>query len=171
MNSYHSGRFEWFVVATVIATISAVALGRYLAMADDAQNLRLEILSHRLVTAAANARAEFLVKGLSQSQTRSLPIAGQPVYFSFQGWPVAVTAPVVEGFRLQEADCVALWNLLLQNPPPLGLESRPEHKAEYVLSVGDSVCRFQLHEAATFFDYYPLEGRVIFSRGSISGNL
>ncbi len=168
MNSYHNGRFEWFVVATVIAIVSAAALGRYLLMAEDTRTLRLEIISHRLVTAAANARAEFLVRGSSAHQDRAqqaVLIAGQRVYFSPQGWPVTVTAPISEGFRLSDADCIALWNLLLQNPPKLNTSSQRAGRAEYAVSAGNSVCRFQMRKGGAFFDYYPLEGRVIFNRG------
>lgn len=59
IRTYHNGRFEWFVIATVIALISVVALSRYWFMAEDARILRMEILAHRFVTAAANARIEF----------------------------------------------------------------------------------------------------------------
>lgn len=167
MNTYHNGRFEWFVVIIVIAILSSVALARYLFIAEDARILRLEILSHRLVTAANNMRAGFLVQGDFSQQNpalRMMLIEGQPVYFSAEGWPAAVTAPVTEDFRLADADCIALWNLLLQNPPTLGSSSSAS-RAEYSVVAGDSVCRFQLRESEAFFDYYPLEGRIIFKQG------
>lgn len=160
---YHGGRFEWFVVAIVIALISLTALKRYALMADDARILRMEILAHRLMTGAANARAEFIVNRLINKQDaaqRKMQIADRPVYFSAAGWPVAVTGPVAEDYQLTEEDCAQLWRLLLQNPVAIGRNAAPDPDAEYQLSSGDSVCRFELATGNAFFDYYPLEGRM-----------
>lgn len=168
MNTYHNGRFEWFVVATVIALITIVALSRYWFIAEDARILRMEILAHRFVTAAANARVEFLVSGLASKRNaaeRQITIANRAVYFSAQAWPVAVSGPVVEGFRLTEEDCAQLWALLLQNPAVLSRSTQPNGRAEYQLYAGDLVCRFELANSNSFFDYYPMDGRMLFTAG------
>ncbi|OZY84635.1 hypothetical protein CBP51_15785 [Cellvibrio mixtus] len=171
IRTYNNGRFEWFVVAIVIALISLSALGRYWFMAEDARIVRMEMLAHRFVTAAANARVEFLVSGLSSSHSaarKQIRIMDQVVYFSTQGWPVGVSGPVVDGYSVTEEDCAQLWNLLLQNPAPISRPAQPDTGAEYQLNVGDRVCRFQLASGKAFFDYYPIEGRMIFTVGDTS---
>ncbi len=168
MNTYHNGRFEWFVVAIVIAIIAIVALSRYWFMAEDARILRMEILAHRFVTASANARIEFLVSGLAAKgdpAQRYITIANRVVYFSAQAWPVAVSGPVVEGFSLTEEDCAQLWELLLQNPAALSRSTQLNESAEYQVYAGDLVCRFELVNSNAFFDYYPMDGRMLFSPG------
>lgn len=168
MNTYHNGRFEWFVVAIVIAIITIVALSRYWFMAEDARILRMEILAHRFVTASANARIEFLVSGLAAKgdpAQRYITIGNRVVYFSAQAWPVAVSGPVVEGFSLTEEDCAQLWELLLQNPAALSRSTQLNESAEYQVYAGDLVCRFELVNSNAFFDYYPMDGRMLFSPG------
>ncbi len=168
MNTYHNGRFEWFVVAIVIAIITIVALSRYWFMAEDARILRMEILAHRFVTASANARIEFLVSGLAAKgdpAQRYITITNRVVYFSAQAWPVAVSGPVVEGFSLTEEDCAQLWELLLQNPAALSRSTQLNESAEYQVYAGDLVCRFELVNSNAFFDYYPMDGRMLFSPG------
>lgn len=168
IRTYHNGRFEWFVIATVIALISVVALSRYWFMAEDARILRMEILAHRFVTAAANARIEFLVSSLASKHNadeRQITIANRVVYFSSQAWPVAVSGPVVEGFSLTEEDCAQLWELLLQNPAALSRSTQLNESAEYQVYAGDLVCRFELVNSNAFFDYYPMDGRMLFSPG------
>lgn len=171
MNTYHNGRFEWFVVAIVIAILTLVALSRYWFMAEDARILRMQILAHRFVTAAANARIEFLVSdsvSKGDPAQRYLTIANRAVYFSAQAWPVAVSGPVIDGFSLQEEDCAQLWVLLMQNPAALSRTSQPDNNAEYQLYTGDLVCRFELVNGTAFFDYYPIDGRMLFVAGGES---
>lgn len=180
IQAYSQGRFEWFVVATVIAIIALALLSRYLLIADDVRVLRFEMLSHRFMTSAANARVEYLAASLKQPNRvtgKNIVIAGRRVFFSPQGWPVSVAGPIESDYQPDDADCFQLWNLLLQNPAPVlsgnvmkeqtGGENEPLFSGqEYQVIAKGLACRYLLVNGKAFFDYYPLEGRLLFVRNN-----
>lgn len=180
IQGYSQGRFEWFVVATVIAIIALAVLSRYLLIADDVRVLRFEMLSHRFMTSAANARVEYLVASLKQPNVaarKNIVIAGRRVFFSSQGWPVSVAGPIEGDYQPDDADCFQLWNLLLQNPAPVvqgngaGEQTEGDKETffsgqEYQVIAKDFACRYLLVSGKAFFDYYPLEGRLLFVRNN-----
>lgn len=83
IQTYHQGRFKFFVAVIVIAIIALAGLGRYALMAEDARVLRLEIISHHFMTGAANARIQYLVNGLTNKKNEQEPfeLAGQLLFF------------------------------------------------------------------------------------------
>ena len=155
---YSRGRFEFFVVATVIALIALVALDRYTLMAKDTQVLRLQIISQHFMTGAANLRVEFLVTQVAKSSTlihKGLLVEGKFIYMSDQGWPGSFSTPVTDNFQPTEKDCYQLWKILLQNPPPIAFGQRE--------STQPKGCRYTMVKGEAYFDYFPLTGRVLFS--------
>jgi hypothetical protein len=133
-------------------------------MAEDARILRLEIISHHFMTGAANARIEFLVANIADKQGEQRPLerAGQSLYFSKQGWPVSVIGPVEDDYRVTEEDCYELWQLLLQNPAPIARGATATSRGEYRVTSQANSCRYEFTDGAAYFDYYPLDGRLIF---------
>lgn len=164
IQTYHHGRFEFFVAVIVIAIIALAAFGRYSFMAKDARVLRLEIISHHFMTGAANTRVEFLVSNI-KSQQQSLDFAGQSLYFSTQGWPVSVAAPVHDKYQTTDEDCYQLWQLLLQNPAPITKGERVKSRREYRVFAQAYSCRYAFIDGVAYFDYYPLDGKLIFTSG------
>lgn len=166
IQSYSRGRFEYFVVATVIALVALVGLDRYTLMTKDMRVLRLEIISHHFMTAAANMRIEFLITRVTKKTTEVHPglrVGDQWVYVSAQGWPASVTAPVTAAFQPTDGDCVQLWQQLLQNPAPITPgQLTLAHTGYRAFAQGD-FCRYALGEGEAHFDYFPLTGRLLFS--------
>ncbi len=164
IQTYHHGRFEFFVAVIVIAIIALAALSRYSLMAEDAKVLRLEIISHQFMTGAANLRAQFFVSD-KRGDSDQLHVSGQSVYFSGQGWPVSIAGPVANDYQPTDEDCYQLWMLLLQNPAPIskGIAAKKHH--EYRVLAQASHCRYEFAEGHAHFDYAPLDGRLVFIPG------
>lgn len=166
IQSYSRGRFEYFVVATVIALVALVALDRYTLMIKDARVLRLEIISHHFMTAAANMRVEFLLSHVTKPSMQvqnGLLVDGRLVYVSEQGWPASVTTPVATDFQPADSDCYQLWQLLLQNPAPITIGQFTAKPYKYRTFAQLDRCRYSLDEGDAYFDYFPVTGRLLFS--------
>ncbi len=153
----------------VIAIVALAALGRYSLMADDARILRLEIISHHFMTGAANARAQFLVTnlGVNKGEAGAFGLEGKMFYFSAQGWPVSVSGPVADNYRPNDDDCYQLWMLLLQNPAAVTQGEKVESRDEYRAFAQANNCRYEFTDGTAYFDYYPLDGRLVFTRAPL----
>lgn len=165
IQSYSRGRFEFFVVATVIALLFLMALDRYTIMTKDARVLRLEIISHHFMVGAANLRTEFLLSPILTSPLqvhKGLMVDGQLVYVSDEGWPVSATTPVTSAFQLTDNDCYQLWRILLQNPDPI-VVGKVNRSKQYRAFVNGGSCRYTMADGEAYFDYFPLTGRLLFS--------
>ena len=163
IQTYHHGRFEFFVASAVIAIIAFAALSRYSLMADDAKILRMELISHQFMTGAANIRVKFLVANTGAERSNKTPfdIAGKRFYFSEQGWPLSVKAVVDDNYRPTDDDCHQLWQLLLQNPAPIAKGKAASHR-EYRVFAQAGYCRYQMTKGGAYFDYVPLDGSLSF---------
>jgi hypothetical protein len=168
MNQSHNNRrrFELFVSLIVIAIIALVALGRYNAMAEDARIMRMEILSHHFLTGAANIRVRFLMesvaRGSSSNQALTI-IDDRAVYFSPQGWPASLQGTVSDDFQPSEEDCYLLWQVFMQNPPPITKGGKAKPRGDFRSLVYNGACRYQLLEGDVYFDYFPLTGQLMFA--------
>ena len=155
------------MLAIAIGGIAAIALDRYLFLADETRNLRFEMLSHHFAKGAANARINWIVQqhvqGPTISQTKHTMMMGdQLFYFSHQGWPVGVAnRGNVEPLR--DIDCFYLWQALLQNPPPIAKDPQQIGDYEYYLKTEKGVCRYYWNKSGSqnyYFEYYPKDGQV-----------
>jgi hypothetical protein len=133
-------------------------------MAEDARILRMEIISHHFMTGAANTRAQFLVANISDKngEQAKLNFADKTVYFSAQGWPVSLAGPVPTNYQPTDDDCYQLWQLLLQNPAPIAKGATAKSSKEYRVYALANNCRYEFFDASVYFDYFPLDGRLIF---------
>lgn len=159
-------RFEYFIVATVIAIVALVALDRYTLTAKKTRILRLEIISHHFLTAAANFRSEFLISKVLNKPTdvnKGLLINGKLLYASPQGWPASLAAAVSNEFRPVDEDCYQLWQLLLLNPASITSGEFSVNVHEYRAFARGDACRYLLVGDAAYFDYFPLSGQLSFS--------
>jgi len=164
IQTYHHGRFELFITVIVIAIIALAALSRYSLMAEDTRILRLEIISHHFMTGAANVRAQFLIANIATNKTEQaqFSLAGKILYFSSQGWPVSLSGPVANNYQPTDDDCYQLWQLFLQNPAPITKGLTVDSQHEYRVFASANNCRYEFTDGSAYFDYFPLEGRLIF---------
>lgn len=167
IQTYHHGRFEFFVAMIVVAIVAIAALTRYSLMAGDARILRLEIISHHFMTGAANSRIQFLLANIADKKDaqQQVAVADQVLYFSSQGWPASVSGPVGEHYQPTDDDCYQLWLLLLQNPAPISKGEMVDSDKEYRVFAQTNSCRYEFIDGTAYFDYFPLDGRLIFTPG------
>lgn len=172
IKGYSQGRYGFFIVIIVIAVIALVGLGRYHLLADSARNLGFEIISHHFMKGAADARVQWLLQSQvnagSAKQTFPLIISDTPLYFSPQAWPASVHGAVNKNFQPRVDDCYGLWMMLLQNPAPISKEGvNPIGSRQYHVTTYGKACRYYLvgnnKNNTYYFDYFPLDGRVILS--------
>jgi len=163
VQTYHHGRFEFFVAMIVIAIIALAALSRYYLMAEDAKIMRLQIISSQFMTGAANLRSHFLINSIvsKTKNQNATDISGQQFYFSEKGWPVSVAGPVANDYRPTEEDCYQLWMSLLQNPAPIS-KGAAGSQHEFRVFVQANNCRYEFSNGSAYFDYFPLDGKLIF---------
>jgi hypothetical protein len=167
---YYRDRFVFIVSVIVIAIIAMAALGRYIVLAKDTEILRFKVISYHFMTAAANARVEYLLTKIQDSsveEKKKITLAGTEIYMSNQGWPAAIKDPVANPDYPSDEDCYALWILLLQNPAAIAKQNQLDSKAHYLVSAMRDRCRYQMASKDAFFDYFPQEGRVIFSEKDV----
>lgn len=164
IQTYHHGRFEFFVAMIVIAIVALGALSRYSLMAEDAKILRLQIISNQFMTGAANLRAHFLISSIADKtkNQNQADIAGQHFYFSEQGWPVSIAKPVAQDYRPTDEDCYQLWMSLLQNPAPISKGATEKSQHEFRAFVQANNCRYEFSNGSAYFDYFPIDGKLIF---------
>lgn len=166
---YSLGRFEYFVVAIVVAAVATVAINRYVQLAEQTRQLRFEILASHFARAAANLRVNWLLQSHSYPGPRNefaLPLAGSTVYFSPQGWPASTRGELGNSFRLSAEDCRFLWQVLLQNPPAISSRDQDRASHEYHASAQGRVCRYywlNLGQQDYYFDYWIDDGSVVLS--------
>lgn len=168
MSQSYRGRFEFFVVATVIAIVALVALDRYNLMAKDARILRLEIISHHFMASAAQYRVQHIMaKHSATTDVANIENGSQrdgpTLFVSPQGWPASLKNPVTADFTLRDSDCVDLWRALLQNPALIAEGEFVNTSRKYrAFAYGDS-CRYALADGAAHFAYFPATGKLLFS--------
>ena len=162
IQAYHHERFNFFVAMIVIAIISLAALSRYSLMAADARILRLQIISHHFMTGAANTRIQFLISNMANAEQAKRSSVDKPLYFSPQGWPVSTSGPIASNYQPTDEDCYQLWQLFLQNPAPITKGATAKSRKEYRAFSLTNNCRYEFSDGTAYFDYFPLDGRLIF---------
>jgi hypothetical protein len=168
IQTYHHGRFEFFVVMIVIVIIAMTAFGRYSLMAEEARILRLQTLSHHFMTGAANIRIQYLLAKITNKEDgrQQLDIGGKTFHFSAQGWPVSASGPVGDNYQPTDEDCYQLWQFALQNPAPITKGEFAESDGDYRVFAAANNCRYEFTNGAAYFDYLPLDGRLLFAQGN-----
>jgi type II secretory pathway pseudopilin PulG len=171
IKSYGLGRFEFLVVTTVMSIILSVAIARYMALTQEARILSFELMSHHFMTAAVNARTQWLLQVIggdkSSSQVIGLTTGVGSLYFTAQGWPLSESQDRAVAGEPNLDDCHRLWVLLLQPSEPISMQGSAAFASQkYHLSLIPNGCRYFLaadSEAHYYFDYLPQAGRVVVS--------
>lgn len=162
--AYHHERFEFYVAMIVVAIIVVVAIGRYSFITDDAKILRMEVLSNNFMSGAANTRAQYFIKNAANKNPVSQPlnIAGKKIYFSADGWPASLSGPITQDYQVTDDDCYTFWQLFLQNPAPItkGMDTNSDNYYRSFALI--DLCRYETVDYIAHFDYYPMDGRVVF---------
>ena len=168
------GRFEFFVVSVVISIIVLVAMGRYMTLAQEARTLSFELMSHHFMTAAVNAKTQWLLtvvnQGKVQANNFSITTEVGSLYFTEKGWPLSENPERAGAVEPNLADCYRLWVFLLQPPEAISIQGEASYASQkYHVSLVPNGCRYFLatdENKQFYFDYLPKDGRVLLSESA-----
>ncbi|HOY21920.1 MAG TPA: hypothetical protein PK002_02145 [Cellvibrio sp.] len=166
--------FEFYFVMSVIGIIVLVAMQRYLQLAEETKRLSFEVVAKHFNASVYNYHARWIM-AQQQTKTFRLELDGLDIQFSPQGWALAVINNNTKISDTSLANCLSLWNNLLQNPPSISYDGGdPYGSRVYHLKVlPEGGCRFELttdHPKEFYFDYMPFSGKVISHSQPITKN-
>ena len=133
---------ELVIVIVLLGILAATALPRFASFTDQAQDASIEAVAGSFGSAVNIAHAQWQVAG--NTGAADITLQGSVIGMSAAGWPAGGTG----ASSLSAANCLTLWNSLLQNPPPAATSCTGN--CEYaVTSTGTSNCTFQDQQGAT----------------------
>ena len=158
--------FEFYFVLSVIGIIVLVAMQRYVYLAEETKRLSFEVVAKHFNASVYNHHARWIM-AQQQTKTFQLNIDGLDIQFTPLGWPLAVVTEKPLSPVVSVANCLSLWNNLLQNPPSISSDIGDTYGSRiYHLSVSqEGACRYELITKSPdefYFEYAPLSGRIIF---------
>lgn len=157
------------MLGIMIASLATIAIGRYLSLAESTRNLRFEMLANHFAKGAANLRVNWIIQNhVKEVSTlgidKQMTLGDQLIYFSSQGWPMGITKSTGTQFVPNPMDCYQLWQVLLQNPPPIAqMPPKKSGRHEYYIAVEKGACRYYWNKDGSqnyYFEYRPWDGKV-----------
>jgi len=160
-------RYEFLLVTAVIGVVALVGIDRYLELGRDTRRMGFELLAHHFTTAVAGVRVQWLIQKAQTGERRFIELDGSRIFFSPAGWPAGIDQDFVSvKDDLVAADCLKLWQVLLQNPSPASLEGTQVRGSRryHIRLPAPGICRYELVTRVTgslYFDYSPVSGQII----------
>ncbi len=172
---------ELIAVIVLIGLLSAVALPRFLEVADDAQISTLQGVSGGLATAIAMAHAQWKAEGnqapapTDANNKTQINMDGKIIYMNENGWPANASSALESGVNgTSDQECLEVWDNVLQSSPPATTVSSERPDNRYFASAeavsGDIFCRYELiinqseNAVATHYIDYRLSNGDVISR-------
>lgn len=180
-------RYEFFIVAVVIGLVMLVGIDRYLELGRETRRIGFELLAHHFATAVAGVRVQWLLNkthARNRGETNShVELNGFRFYMSEGGWPAQVVhdeekkdsednrqkdeqqEDEQQEVQLTAADCLKLWQALLQNPPQASVEGMQARGSQryHIRLLEDGICRYERVFKGVnniYFDYASSNGQV-----------
>lgn len=157
-------RFEFYLVVSAIGLIVLAGLQRYSLLAEETKRLTFEALAKNFSAAVYNHHARWIM-AQQLEKTSQINTDGVELYFSEQGWPLAVVSKNAVPVPPAVKNCLSLWKNLLQNSPSISYNGGSAYgSSAYHLSLTpEANCRFELTTKVPqeyYFDYAPVDGNV-----------
>jgi prepilin-type N-terminal cleavage/methylation domain-containing protein len=147
---------ELVVVIVIIGILAATALPRFVDLTGDAHSASVQGMGGALGSGVNLAHASWLAKGANASVNSTSLEGGVTVGFGSTGWPENTAAGGGDD-TVTTAECMAVWNAILQNPPTVATDT----SGDYQVTVSSPTCTFTLNAAAgRSIDYNTLTGAV-----------
>ena len=128
---------ELVVVIAILGILAAVALPRFIDVADDAHEASVRGVGGALASAVMLARAQWEVnrgKGIT-SNDNVVGFGSGNIDVNTSGWPVGIDGGNTLG---SIADCQALWTNLLQGSAPIITGTAPNYVATLAGGTGQA---------------------------------
>ncbi|NIB44391.1 prepilin-type N-terminal cleavage/methylation domain-containing protein [Pseudomaricurvus alkylphenolicus] len=156
--------FEVVVVTVVIGVLVAIGLEYYTEAMKDSRRVAVETQARNFTAALSSAHAQWYIQSTKGEKISSVEVENRQVFINKFGWPSGGTLTSrTEG--ASAGNCESLWQLLLQNPPPVTTSEKGQlGQRRYHISAADGkTCRYELFtdpRATHFFDYSLVSGQV-----------
>lgn len=156
MSKHHQVRFtkgftiiELVVVIAILSILAAVGLPRFLDTTEEAHKAAVEGVGGAFATAVLLVRAQNYANGDDGTATLNVANFGnEDVDVNVEGYPVSTSSDSTT--LTTAAECVEVWDGILQNPPNVSVASGAD--IDYVASVSGNTCTYT---------YQPVSGKSI----------
>ncbi len=112
---------ELVVVMTILGILAATALPKFMSVNTQAHEASVAGMGGAFTAAVAIVHAQWIANGLTGAETDLAGFGLVTVDTNLGGWPIAVD----DALDLV-ADCVDMWNGLMQNPPTIAAVATTE---------------------------------------------
>lgn len=178
------GLFEFVVVIILLSLLAVIAVPRMLTAVDETELAALETAAANFGVAVSIAHAQWAAAGYSKglptsaAKKRAVELEGRRFYANEYGWPANTGSELgAAANKQQPIECLQVFELLLQAPPPATLDRAEREGYRFFVSVeknaggragkrGD-ICRYTLilqsgdaTEATHYFEYDLVDGQV-----------
>lgn len=130
---------ELVVVIVIIGILAATALPRFVDLTGDAHSANVQGNGSSLQSGVMLTHAQWVARGASANVNSTTLEGGVVVGFTDSGWPQNAAAGGGDG-TASSAECLALWNALLQPAPSIATDTSADYQASR--QSGGSVCRY-----------------------------
>ncbi|HEB89411.1 MAG TPA: prepilin-type N-terminal cleavage/methylation domain-containing protein [Deltaproteobacteria bacterium] len=128
---------ELVVVIVIIGILAATALPRFVNLTGDAQSASVQAMGGALGSGVNLAHASWVAQGAVAGVDSATLEGGITVGLNDSGWPENDAAAGGDG-TITAAECVAIWNSILLNPPTVATDT----SAEYQATAASPICTY-----------------------------
>lgn len=130
---------ELVVVIVIIGILAATALPRFVDLTGDAHSANVEANGSSLQSGIMLTHAQWVARGASANVDSTTLEGGTVVGFTDSGWVQNDLATGGDG-TATAAECIALWNAILQPAPAVATDTSGTFQAS--IRGGGRICRY-----------------------------
>lgn len=125
---------ELVVVMVILGVLAATALPKFMNVNDQAHTAAVAGTGGAFGSAVAMVKATHVAKGNTGAVSNLVGFGDDTIDTNASGWPIAT-----DGTLNDAADCVNLWNGIMQNPPTIASSGTTTN---YTATFASNVCTY-----------------------------